>query len=93
MIKVVAGISIVAGIIIGAIADSAAIGGEVAGGFFIIGLLIIIADAAQRMAPMPDSRFATPEDDSDIVEDIELVFDEARGELVEVPATPKRRRR
>ena len=92
MIKVAAIVSVVAGLIVGAIAGSAAIGAEVAAGAFGLGLLTIIAFSVQELVP---GHVAAPDptaNDADLIEDIELVFDEAKGELVEVPTTRRRRR-
>lgn len=94
MIKVVAVAAALFGVLIGAIASSAAIGAEVAGGVFVIGLLIIIADALQRMAGPAMPPLPSTKPDEDIVdESVEMVFNEDTGELVEVPAAPTTRRR
>jgi hypothetical protein len=90
LIKAAFAISAVIGLIAGAVAGEYILGIAVFNGLFVLGLLIIIAYSVQELVPKIETSSVV--DDEDLIEEIELVFDENSGELIEVPARKVRRR-
>ena len=98
MNKLSVAISAVVAVVTGVIADSFFVGIGVFNGLVVLGLLMIIAYAVQELVPktqkiVPENLAGSgePANDEDLIEDVEFVWNEEIGELVELPA-PKRGR-